>query len=203
MNRILVAVMAFVVLAVQAAAATLQFDFQRVVTGDTPNGTLPLATALFEDIATDEVRLTFTHNAGSTAGQFITRLYLTVDPAITGISVESVTDTSGAYTGFGYGQNSFNAPLGTNFDARITFQPNPPRFTPGESLELELKGAGLNAMSFNFLTTANEIGSTPAMIHLQGIAGGGSSHLDPVPEPATLALLAPLAMAYFRKKKSA
>ncbi len=204
MKKFYAAILAIVVLAVQSSAATLQFDFQRVVTSsDDPQGTGPWATALFEDIAADTVRLTFTHNLSSHADQKITSVYFTVDPGIASITESLVSDSSGRYNGFDYDQDGQNAPLGADFDIEIDLKPQNPGFSPGDVLILELEGSGLNAMSFDFLTAANDIGFTPTMIHLQGIPGGGSAHLDPVPEPATLALLAPLAMAYFRKKKSA
>lgn len=202
MNKFLIASLAFGSLAVQASAVSLQYDFNRVVTGDVPSGSGPFATALFEDIAANKVRLTFTHNLGSHPDQKISSAYFTVDPTIASITSTTISDSSGKYNSFGYGQNSFNAPLGAKFDLKLGFAPSNPGFNPGSVLILELQGTGLNAMSFDFLTNANSIGATPAMIHLQGIPNGGSTHLDPVPEPATLALLSTAAVALLRKKKA-
>ena len=202
MQRFIISFVLLSAITVPAMAVTFQLDFGRVVTSSgTPGGTGPFATAKFEDIAANTVRFTFTHSATSAVSQKIKDAWFTVDPTIASVQSTFVSDTSGKFDGFSFGQNSKNAALGASFDMKVAFKSSQSGFAPGDTLVLNLSGNGLNANSFDFLTSANTIGATPAMIHLLGIDGGGSAHLDPIPEPATMALAAPVALAWWRKRK--
>jgi len=194
---------ATIALGTVAQAATLTFDFNSVYTGDTPGGTGPFATAVFTDMGVDTVNLVLTHNASSTAGQFLTLLRLNLDPAVASITTTAIGGKTTAFQGSTVGSAT---DAGTSFDFGIDFGTSNAgggilRLNSGDSITLQMVGTGLSTSTFD----AYSSGGTPVqgLLHLQGIAGGGSSKLAPevVPEPATLAVLAGLGLAAARRRK--
>ncbi|MCW5936494.1 MAG: PEP-CTERM sorting domain-containing protein [Fimbriimonadaceae bacterium] len=174
-------------------AQAITFDFDTKVTGDNPVGT-NIATLEIVDTAADTVTLTLTHNASSAAGQFISKLYLNVDPYV--FLVQSGQTPASKFDG-GI-QQSLNGLLdaGLNFDLSQEFQVSGAnsganRLKPGESVSFMLTGTGLTASSFlsNAVPQGGNRDDVLAMIHLQGIPGGGSVKLAAVPEPASMAAL--------------
>ncbi len=170
--------------------AAIQYDFSILVTGDPPQGTSPFATLIVQDAGTDTVDMTLTHNAGSASGQFLTKLLLNIEPFPSGLNL---THSSSKITGFGFGLDAFNDASG-RFDMFVDFETSnrnggADRLKPGESVTWQVSAPGLDENDFVALSQGNL--NVPALLHLQGIPGGGSAKLAPVPEPASLlALLA-------------
>lgn len=173
---ILPVVLALGLVAHQAQAA-LSFDFNTVWTSSgTPGGSAPWATLTIVDNGGGGVTMTLFHNASSASGQFISELNVLASivpsdsfhasPKITGISLGGFVD-AGLPFNIGVGFVVSGAGGGVN------------RLKPGESASWTLDGVSESDFS---------ISSTQAMIHLQGIAGGGSAKII-VPEPASMLAL--------------
>lgn len=182
------------------ASAAIQFDFSVLATGSTPSGSAPWATLVGTQNGADRVDFTFSHNASSAAGQFITRLYLNIAPFPGNLSL-SLIGAPPQYSGHSFSQNGQNdASSSFDFEMQLgTSNANGglARLEPGESMSFFITGTGLTESSF--LAMSN---GTPrqAMIHLQGIPGGQSGKLTPVPEPASLAALGIGAVALLRRR---
>lgn len=176
-----------VVLAISAIGANaLVFDLNTVYTGATPTGTSPFATVSITDFAADEVAVTVTANGGWVASQFLSRLWLNVDP-FTSVSLVSGSVTGAATVGsVSSSSNSENGGAGNKFDVSVLFEVsnNPGRLTGGETVGFRLTGSGLSAADFNSLTN----NGIPVGAHIQGITGGLSSHVT-VPEPGSIAAI--------------
>lgn len=181
--------------------AAIQYDFSILVTGDPPQGTSPFATLMIQDAGTDTVDMTLTHNAGSASGQFLTKLLLNIEPFPSGLNL---THSSSKITGFGFGLDAFNDASG-RFDMFVDFETSnrnggADRLKPGESVTWQVSAPGLDENDFVALSQGNL--NVPALLHLQGIPGGGSAKLAPVPEPASLlALLAGVGALAARRRK--
>ncbi|QYK52133.1 MAG: PEP-CTERM sorting domain-containing protein [Fimbriimonadaceae bacterium] len=202
-NRALAIAATLGVLGSSAYAASFSMDFTNVVSGPTPGGTSPYASAVFMDSAPDVVRLVLTHNSGSAAGQFLTQVNLNVAPGITSVAAYAMDGKTTAFQNYSFSQVT-NA--GSTYDFTLNFGTSAAnggvaRLNPGESVEFLLEGAGLNANSFN----AYSSGGTPqlGLVHIQGLANGQSAKLgaEAVPEPATMAALAGLGLAVARRRK--
>jgi hypothetical protein len=181
--------------------AAIQYDFSILITGDPPQGTSPFATLIIQDAGTDTVDMTLTHNAGSASGQFLTKLLLNIEPFPSGLNL---THSSSKITGFGFGLDAFNDASG-RFDMFVDFETSnrnggADRLKPGESVTWQVSAPGLDENDFVALSQGNL--NVPALLHLQGIPGGGSAKLAPVPEPASLlALLAGVGALAARRRK--
>jgi hypothetical protein len=186
------------------ANATVTFNFDQVYSGDTPGGTSPWATLSISNDGAGQVKFTLSHNAGSTAGQFLTEL----DLSMTGIPGDfaSVTPLDSKISGIDFGDN-FTTDAGQQFDYRVSFQTTGSgggvhRLKPGESVSWDMTGTGLTEDVFNTLSDPHGATSPVfALLHLQGIPGGGSAKLAPVPEPATLSILGIGALGLIRRRR--
>lgn len=136
--------------ATQASATEYVFDFDTIVSGDTPGGS-DIATMTIADFATDSVLITLDHNSTSAAGQFITSLWLNMDPFVTPIASDQ--DPINKFDGpLSSGLDSITN-AGLTFDLQQNFQTSNAgggvnRLKPGESASFLLTGSGLTASSF-------------------------------------------------------
>ncbi len=192
--------------AASASASSITFNFDTILTGDTPGGS-NIATLTIADSGANTVLVTLTHNATSATGQFISDLWLNLDPyaTVTQSGQTPINKFSGALSqGFNTEQNA-----GYKFDLRQGFAVSNAgggvdRLKPGESISFSLTSANLSASMFDStaVPTGGQRTDVAAMIHLQGIPGGGSVKLGAVvPEPASMAALALGAIALVRRRK--
>jgi hypothetical protein len=196
------------VAAVSASSHALVFDFGLVYTGATPGGTDPWLTVTIDDIAPDTVNMQIQHNAGSAAGQFITNVYFNLDPFINPISISNEVNGN-KRNGFSLSNNGVNGAAGNLFDMVISFNSSNSgggvnRLKPGETWSANLTGTGLTANTFMAINNKGNF----AGAHLQGIAGGLSSHITTsnpppvVPEPASMAALGLGVASLIRRRKT-
>lgn len=164
-------------LSMQLAQAALSFDFNTVWTSSgTPGGSAPWATLTIVDNGGGGVTMTLFHNASSAAGQFISDLNVLASTLPSGSSHSSSKITAislGAYTDAGLPFNVNVSFVVSGADGGVN------RLKPGESASWTLNG--VSEADF-------PISSTQAMIHLQGLADGGSAKII-VPEPASMIAL--------------
>jgi hypothetical protein len=197
---------AFALLGAQADAAIFTFDFDTLITGDPPGGSA-IATMTIEDAGADSVLVTLNHNSTSAAGQFITGLWFNVDPFVE-VTQSSQTPVNKFDGPISLGHNSL-LDAGLNFDLSQAFQTSNAggganRLNPGESVSFMLSGSGVDAA--DFVSTAIPNGGNRddvlAMIHLQGIEGGGSAKIGSVvPEPATMGAVGIGILALLRRRR--
>lgn len=189
------------VAACSVAGHALVFNLDGVYTGATPGGTAPWATVTITDVAANKVNLRIDHNATSAAGQFITSLYLNIDPFVGGITLSNEMNSNKRSGAIQNVLNGVNGAAGNNFDLGVDFETSNSgggvnRLKPGEFWSADLTGTGLSAASFNAVNNkGNYVGS-----HMQGINGNLSGHITVVPEPASLAALGLGAFALLRRR---
>ncbi|MBC8063428.1 MAG: PEP-CTERM sorting domain-containing protein [Chlorobia bacterium] len=188
-----------------AVASSFSFNFDTIVTGDTPSGSL-LATLIIADAGANSVLVTLNHNSTSAAGQFITDLWFNVSPFL--VPTQSGQTPSNKFQGgISAIQNGVGS-AGIDFDLRQQFENSGSggginRLKPGESISFTLSGTGLDATDFLSLSGGNRT-DLFAMIHLQGIPGASSVKLGTttlVPEPASMVALGLGAMALIARKR--
>lgn len=186
-----------------SSASAVTFNLSSVYTGATPGGTAPWVTVNITDVAANKVNISVSHNATSVAGQFISDLYLNLNPFVASVTVSNEVNANKRNGAIGLSLDGINGAAGNVFDMNISFVTSNSgggvnRLKPGEVWSADLTGAGLAASNFLALNNkGNEVGA-----HLQGIPGGLSSHITTVPEPGTIAALGLGAVALIRRRKS-
>lgn len=180
--------------------AALVFQFDSMVTGTTPSGPAPWATLTFVDAGADTVNVTFSHSATSASGQFITSLWLNINPFPNN---PQMIENSPTITGVNFDENGVNN-AGHVFDVEVEFETSNGggnRLEPGDIVTWQFTGTGLNENAFNAFSGGN--GQVLAMAHMQGIGNGQSGKMGAsiVPEPATIGALAVGALALLRRRK--
>jgi hypothetical protein len=185
-------------------ASALTFNLDTVYTGFSPGGTAPWLTITITDVAADTVNVRVDHNSSSASGQFISSVYLNLNPFVGSITLSNEFNSNKRDGDIELAENGVNGAAGNLFDLGIEFKTTASggganRLKPGEFWSADFTGAGLSSSSF---ADVNNNGLDSGA-HLQGIAGGLSSHIttsDPVPEPASMAALAIGAVALLRRR---
>jgi uncharacterized protein (DUF2141 family) len=185
---VLFATLAFV--SVPAASHALIFDLSTTYTGATPQGGSPWATVTITDVAPNTVKVRFDHNATSAAGQFLSSLYLNLNPFVGTVTTANEVNGNKRNGTIEVNADGVHGAAGNLFDIGVSFNTSNSgggvnRLKPGEFWSIDLIGSGLTAASFN---AANNKGNFVGA-HMQGIPGGLSGHLTAVPEPASMAAL--------------
>ncbi len=171
--------------------------------GAPPAGPVPWLTATFDDQGSaGSVNMTL-NAANLTGEEFVTGWYLNLDPALGPSSLTfSMPTKVGAFDipTISLGADSFKADGDGRYDILLAF-PTPDgsdaRFTAGDALTYTITGIpSLIASSFDFPSApAGGLGPYPMAVHVQGIGvNAEESGWATVPEPATMASLAPLAV---------
>jgi hypothetical protein len=190
-----------------ASGIIYQFDdvFSFSGSASSPAGPGPWVDATLQDTA-NGVLLTV-NNPGLSGGEFLSELYLNINPAD---NVNSLTFTpQGGTSGVSAptiqtGEDGYKADGDGKYDILFSFATsNPGRFGAGDSLTYLIAGiAGLSSGDFEYKSTpAGGHGPFFGAAHIQGIAGETGSdsvwidpslgpEITPVPEPAPMALLA-------------
>lgn len=203
MKRLIRASALLVVMSVAGASQALTFNLSAIYTGATPGGTAPWATVTITDVAANKVNLRIDHNASSAAGQFISNLYLNLDPFVGSMAISNEVNSNKRNGALGLSLNGINGAAGNQFDMSVSFNTSNSngganRLKPGEFWSADLTGTGLAAANFNSVDNNGlYVGA-----HLQGISGGLSSHITQVPEPGTIAALGLGAMAFLRRRRA-
>lgn len=198
--------------AAQADAAEIVFDNWIIVTGDDPSPDVnSIAKITITDSGADTVTIRLDHLATSADGQFITKGFLNIDPMPGSLTLSNIvnsqffdynTNIEEAFTFDLDGENT----AGIYFDLSFDFDTsnNDDRLYPGNYVEFNLTGSGLDAL--DFLAFGQPNGENPgniyALLHVQGLADGGSVKIGAVPEPASMAALAIGAAALLRRRRN-
>lgn len=188
-----------------ASADTLVFDLTREFSGATPpSGSGPWLRATFTDTGSDTVSLTLENLLSN--NEFVSRWYFNVDPALLPGDPDNLNwldvtydGSSGPEASVFKEENSFKADGDGYFDLSFEWtNSGSGRFGAGSSdVVYTLSGAGLTAMSFNFLSLG--AGNSPdgllSAAHIQGIGKNGEDSgwittvIIPLPSAASLGLL--------------
>jgi hypothetical protein len=203
LKRFAFASLALVVTAGTASAQDLIFNFHQssLLSGDTPTGDLDGVVARLEltNSAENEVTFTLRNTSDPATSQFLTGVFLNLDPFISMTGSEFASPIQ-AIT---FSENGINAPAGNRFDVQIDlFENAAQRLNAGEFVSFSIMGDGLTAQNFDAFTLEGSLG---AALRVQGIGPNaeGSAWLtaSPVPEPTTLAGLGLASLAYLRRRK--
>lgn len=212
-SRGVAAVAAFLVIAsiglatANATGVLYQFDnvFSYSGSASSPAGPGPWVDATLQDTA-NGVLLTV-NNLGLTGGEFLSQLYLNVNPAdnVNNLTFSFQGGTSGVTAPtIRTGEDGFKADGDGKYDILFNFATsNTGRFGAGDSVSYLIAGiSGLSSADFKYLSTSSggEHGPFYGAGHVQGIAGESGSdsvwidpslgpQITPVPEPAPLSLL--------------
>lgn len=200
------AVIGFAAMAQQASAEQYIMNFETLITGDMPDGSL-IATLTITDVGSGDVEFVLSHNATSAAGQFVSDFWFNIDPFQ--VPVRSGEDPSDSFVGGLNASENGIVNAGLTFDLNQMFETanDGDRLEPGDSATFILSGTGLTAADFISNAIGGD-GNVLAMIHIQGLANEGSGKLaatelfPPVPEPASMAALSIGVLALIRRRKA-
>lgn len=181
-----------------APATVVTYNFNTAFAGALSEGVAPFLTLEIDDaVVPGSVRLTFSA-PGLSETEYVQQINLNLDPALN--SGDLTFTNFQIYSGVllhpmvTLGNDTLEGGGGGLFDMQFTFAVSgggfSRRFNAGESFSLDFDGiAGLNANSFNFLSTppaANGIQLLAA--HIEGIGASAADGWHTVPEPAAVSL---------------
>ena len=190
------------VLCTNVRATGILYQFDNVFSGSSsPAGPAPWVSATLQNTV-NGVLLTV-NNSGLSAGEFLSSLYLNINPAdnVNNLIFTYQGSTSGVNNPtIQTGEDSFKADGDGKYDILFNFATDGGRFGAGDYVSYLISGiSGLSAADFSFLSTpAGGSGPFYAAGHIQGIGGssGNSVWVEPsagstpipVPEPSSAAL---------------
>ena len=188
-----------------AANADVLFEFEVFVTGgQAPEGDTPWATLFCDDSGDDMVEFTLEfHDNGAGDGEFLSELHLNYIGDVSDLTLGSSDDSVENVT---FDQDGFTD-AGRVFDIMVDFETANSgglRVTPGESVSWTFLGSGIECEDFNTLSgTTGEESSVFALLHIQGIGEGDefSAKVAPVPEPASMGVLALGALGVLARRR--
>jgi hypothetical protein len=186
-------------------------DFSLTLNNEFSGGAQPTGSVIltFQDVATNTVNLTIA-GAPLSGTEFASDVYFNLNPIFSPANLGiSESSRSGTFTlgGITQSANSLQADGGGRYDIQVSFLTSPPRFDLGDSITLQIMGAGpianLVAADFNFPSSPPAgNGTQTAAAHIQGIApnssGATSGFVGPgtsVPDGAATAMLLGIALA--------
>jgi hypothetical protein len=194
--------------AADAAVITKLADFE-FSSGTSPAGAAPWLTVRFDD-GGGSGSVTLTFEATNLVGtEFVSGLYLNVDPAISPGSLSFSTPVkTGSFTTptISLATNSYKADGDGYFDILLSFATGggaSSKFGPAEALSYTITGpASLTAASFDFLSSSGSKPGYPIAAHVQSIGecGSGSGWVTAAPEPSALSLLSLSALGMVRRR---
>ena len=194
----------------QAYGAVVTFGTGLAFGGTAPEGARPWFTVTFDDGGSSgTVELTVS-GGNLTGNEFISELYLNLDPAMDATSL--VFSTPPGKTGsfddptIALGENAFKADGDGKHDILLTFATEDglvTRFTSGDVLSYTVSGITLlEASSFDFISAPNGgEGEYVMAAHIQAIGQTSDSGWVTVPEPGCLVMLAIGAAAILRRRR--
>jgi hypothetical protein len=172
------------------ASADFSWDFNTVISGDTPGGSAPWANLTGTQNGSG-VDFTLTFNSFVGAGS-ATEFLKQLDLAYTGglDTGHDLNTGSASIVGFDFGSLT---DAGLHFDVKMDFSTpnNANRVTPGESVSFTIT----NVDADNFTSGLLHINGTP------GNEGSGKVAPGPVPEPASMAALGIGAMGLLARRR--
>lgn len=171
------------------SADALVLNLDTIYSGPTPSGSAPWVTVTITDVAPNKVNLKIDHNASSSAGQFVSAVYLNIDPFVGAVTLSNEVNANKRNGNLDLALNGVHGASGNLFDLGVSFKTSNSgagvnRLKPGEFWSADLTGTGLHSALFNHVDNNGlYVGA-----HMQGIQGGLSSHLT-TPEPASMAAI--------------
>ena len=173
------------------ASADFSWNFNTVISGDTPGGPAPWANLTgTQDGSNVDFVLTFNNfsGAGSTT-EFLKQLDLANSNLGAG---NTLTSSDSRIVGFDFGTLT---DAGLGFDLKMDFNTanNHPRVVPGDTVDFTITGASAGDFTSGLL----HINGTP------GPQGSGKVAPGPVPEPTSMAALGMGALGLFSRRRRA
>jgi len=186
----LFAALAFASLAQVAPAATYEYQFSDVFSGDAPGGAAPWAALSFSDVA-GGVAMSLSLNTSLTGN--VRQFYFNFDGSAGELDALTFAHSGGDIATIQTGLNGFKADGDGLYDILFSYSAGG-GFDAGDTSTYLLSGTELEAGMFNLKSAETSGNGTTwyAALHVQNINGAGDSAwmgATPIPEPETYVLL--------------